>query len=156
MDIIFVCGFSVKKKLDISNKASFEKIQNDILVVLNKAQISINLAIAWFTNIILYKKLLEKKEQGVDVKIVIYKDGINHKYGVDLSVFDTTEIRGTRGGIMHSKFCIIDNQIVIEGSYNWTDSAEYKNDEHINIIEGDNSLATEYSLRFKSLKQSNN
>lgn len=155
-DRYVVCGFSVKKKLEINNKASFEKIQNDILVALNKAKISINLAIAWFTNKILYKKLLEKKEQGVDVKIVIYKDGINHKYGVDLSVFDTTEIRGTRGGIMHSKFCIIDNQIVIEGSYNWTDCAEYKNDEHINIIEGDNSLATEYSLRFKSLKQSNN
>ncbi len=155
-DQYVVCGISIKKKLDISNKTSFDKIQNDILVALNKAKISINLAIAWFTNERLYKKLLEMKEQGVDVKVVIYKDGINHKHGVDLSVFDTTEIRGTRGGIMHSKFCIIDNQIVIEGSYNWTDGAEYKNDEHINIIEGDNSLATEYSLRFKSLKQSNN
>ena len=154
-DKYVVSGISVKKKIDIINKASFEKIQNDILVALDKAKVSINLAIAWFTNKVLYQKLIEKKEQGVEIRIVIYKDGINHKHGVDLSVFDTKEIRGTRGGIMHSKFCVIDNQIVIEGSYNWTDCAEFKNDEHINIIEGDNSLATQYSLRFNSFRQKN-
>jgi hypothetical protein len=61
-DHYVVCGISVKKKLDISNKASFDKIQNDILFALDKAKISVNLAIAWFTNERLYKKLLEKKE----------------------------------------------------------------------------------------------
>ena len=32
---------------------------------------------------------------------------------------------------MHEKFCVIDNQIVISGSYNWTDNAELRNAEHI-------------------------
>ena len=51
---------------------------------------------------------------------------------------------------MHDKFCIIDNQIVITGSYNWTDNAEFKNDENIVILK-DNEQATKYSLEYKRL-----
>ena len=34
---------------------------------------------------------------------------------------------------MHNKYCIIDNDTVITGSYNWTTAAETKNDENITI-----------------------
>ena len=66
-------------------------------------------------------------------------------------MFNVVKVRGERGGIMHNKFCVIDNQIVISGSYNWTDNAELKNAENINITENDNELATNYSLEFKKL-----
>jgi len=35
---------------------------------------------------------------------------------------------------MHHKVIIIDNQIVITGSYNFSNNAEYENDENILII----------------------
>lgn len=37
---------------------------------------------------------------------------------------------------MHNKYCIIDNNKVIDGSYNWSKSAIY-NEEHIIIVESE-------------------
>ena len=70
---------------------------------------------------------------------------------MELSQLNVVAIRSERNGLMHDKFCVIDNQIVISGSYNWTNNAEYKNSENINIIEDDNKLATKYSLEFNRL-----
>lgn len=53
---------------------------------------------------------------------------------------------------MHNKFCVIDNQIVITGSYNWSDNAEYKNDENISI-QVDPKQATKYSVKFRELRK---
>ncbi|MBO5631692.1 MAG: DUF1669 domain-containing protein, partial [Aeriscardovia sp.] len=135
----------------IINAAKFENIQSNILATLDKAQISIVVAVAWFTNENLYNKLKEKKNQGVDVRVVLNNDGINKKHGIDISQLNVVEVKSERGGIMHDKFCVIDNQIVITGSYNWTDNAELRNAENVNITENDNSLATKYSLEFNKL-----
>lgn len=51
---------------------------------------------------------------------------------------------------MHDKFCIIDNQIVIHGSYNWTNKAEFKNEENISVTK-DCNASTEFSIKFKEL-----
>ena len=164
-EIISACGYSIgkkcdkfsvlgikrSKKLEVKNTAVFERIQKEILSTLDKAQLSIVLAVAWFTNKELYNKLVEKKEQGLDVRIIINKDGINKKVDLDFSLLNTKKVRSRNGGIMHEKFCVIDNQIVIVGSYNWTNNAELRNAENINITENDNPLATKYSLEFKKL-----
>lgn len=155
-DKYVVSGLIIKKKPIITNTAKFERIQSDILSTLDKAKISITVAVAWFTNDILYQKLVEKKEQGVDVRVIINNDGVNKKHGIDISQLNVVKVRGERGGIMHNKFCVIDNQIVISGSYNWTDNAELKNAENINITENDNELATNYSLEFNKLWNSGN
>ena len=55
-----------------------------------------------------------------------------------------------RGGIMHHKFCVIDNQKVITGSYNWSDNAENKNDENAAVMY-DNDRASDYSVTFREL-----
>lgn len=38
-----------------------------------------------------------------------------------------------RGGIMHLKVAVIDREVVILGSYNWTDPAERQNKEILEI-----------------------
>lgn len=146
-----VSGIRIIKSPSINNTVVFQKIQKDILSTLDKAQISIFVAVAWFTNKILYNKLLEKAKQGVEVRIIVNNDGVNKTHGIDNSILKVREIRSNRGGLMHEKFCVIDNQIVISGSYNWTDNAELRNAENINIIENDNVLATKFSLEFNKL-----
>jgi phosphatidylserine/phosphatidylglycerophosphate/cardiolipin synthase-like enzyme len=37
--------------------------------------------------------------------------------------------------IMHNKFAIIDNRILLTGSYNWTFSANHRNDENLMVID---------------------
>lgn len=80
---------------------------------------------------------MEKKKEGCKVRVIIYANHTNQKHGVDLSPFEHKAIRADRKGIMHHKFCVIDNNITIHGSYNWTTAAETKNNEEISVDKND-------------------
>lgn len=138
----------------IRNEARFRDIQNRILAVLEKAEVSIWVVMAWFTNNELFNMLLKKQAEGINVRLVVYEDYINEKHGVDISkIHEVHRVKKgdhRSGGIMHNKFCIIDSAVVITGSYNWSDAAEYKNDENIEIST-DYTLAKQYSKEFNEL-----
>lgn len=135
----------------VRNEAHFKDIQDKIINALNGARVSIVVAMSWFTNDTLLEKLVQKQNEGVDVKVAIYDDGINKTHGVDLSRLKTVyKVKAERGGIMHNKFCVIDNQLVITGSYNWTNNAETHNDENV-TVQYDPKSATEYSVKFNEL-----
>ena len=51
---------------------------------------------------------------------------------------------------MHNKFCIIDLNKVIYGSYNWTGNAKYNN-ESITITEG-REVAEDFANQFIQLR----
>lgn len=142
-------GFIIKDS-PIINDVTFEDNKNKILATLDRARVSILVAMAWFTENAFAEKLKEKQAQGVEVRIVIYDDGVNANHGANLEGLDVKAIRGTRGGIMHNKFCVTDNQIVINGSYNWSKQAETKNDETVMVLE-DIESATKCSVEFRRL-----
>lgn len=131
------------------------KIQDVIQSELFNATVSIKIAVAWFTNNLLFQPLLMKLMMGVHVEIILNKDDIN------LSACDMIDY--TRfleyGGVlrwnytktlMHEKFCIIDNRVVITGSYNWTNKAEY-NHETISVFKDDASTVWFYANLFNDL-----
>lgn len=136
----------------VQNVAHFQNLEKQVIDAIDQSKVSICIAMAWFTNERIKDKLLEKQKTGVDVDIVIYDDGVNKKHGVDLSEFSYTAVKGSRGGIMHNKFCVIDNQTILTGSYNWTNNAETKNDEVVTILK-DPERASEFTLKFKELKK---
>ena len=146
-----ITGGVIDNNEPIANEAYFQNIEKQVLDALNQAKVSIHVAMAWFTNENIKAKLLEKKKAGIDVDIVIYGDSVNGKYGVDLSELPHTIVKGSRRGIMHDKFCVIDNQIVLNGSYNWTVNAETRNDENVTILK-DPKRASDFSVKFKELK----
>ncbi len=144
-------GGVVQKADPIVNEAHFQDIQSRILKALDSAEVSITLVMAWFTNDTLFQKIVEKQKQGIEVKLAIYDDGINKKHGVDISQVPHVKLKkGIRGGLMHNKFCVIDNQVVITGSYNWSDNAEFKNDENV-TVENDPKQASKYSVEYRRL-----
>jgi phosphatidylserine/phosphatidylglycerophosphate/cardiolipin synthase-like enzyme len=51
---------------------------------------------------------------------------------------------------MHHKFCIIDNKVIISGSYNWTFRARNHNSENIVLIENEDAIKI-FDEVFKSL-----
>lgn len=114
---------------------AFEDIKRIIIEELNKAINTIYVCVAWFTDEELRDVLLAKQQAGVDVRVITYLDGVNHKHGVDFQGIPHIERRSERGGIMHRKYCIIDNHVTISGSYNWTDNASEHNAENIEIIQ---------------------
>lgn len=114
---------------------AFADIKKIIIEELNKAINTIYVCVAWFTDEDLRDVLLNKYKGGVDVRVITYQDGVNKKHGVDFQGIPFIKKRSDRGGIMHRKYCIIDNHITISGSYNWTDNASEHNDENIEIIQ---------------------
>lgn len=134
----------------VKNDVLFDDIANSIINDLEKARVSIHVAMAWFTNQRIADKLVEKFKEGLDVKVVSFDHPVNTRFGVNIDVIPHKVIRGTRGGTMHDKFCIVDNQYVITGSYNWSDNAENKNDENVTIMR-DYDSASDYSVEFRRL-----
>lgn len=132
------------------NEARFDDIANKIINDLENARVSIHICMAWFTNQRIADKLIEKFKEGLDVKVISYDDHTNAKFGVNIENIPHRRIKGTKGGTMHHKFCVIDNQKVITGSYNWSENAEKKNDENAAMIY-DDKFASDYSVKFREL-----
>jgi phosphatidylserine/phosphatidylglycerophosphate/cardiolipin synthase-like enzyme len=140
----------------VANKVHFEDIQNQILAEIDSARFTIWVAVAWFTDSRLFNKLVEKSSHGVNVQVLIMNDDINARTGIRFEDhFETRRIKATGyfQNITHHKFCIIDIERVINGSYNWTVKAQY-NDENITILR-DRDIAKEFSARFIAIKNEN-
>lgn len=124
-------------------EAHFENIRNLIKGNIKEAQTDIKIAVAWFTQRELFAEVLEALNRGVEVSMIIIKDFINCGiYGLPLQQFvdagGKLHFVSNRGWVMHNKFCLFDNSLVITGSYNWTYSAETRNAENVIATDDDN------------------
>ena len=132
----------------------FSNIQFQIESLIKNAEIEINIAVAWFTNDFLFETILRQLDKGVKINLVIINDSINNN--INGLNFDLLVQKGgnlylsENENIMHHKFAIIDNKHLINGSYNWTYFAEYKNHENI-IITDNQEIINSFSIEFKKL-----
>ncbi|MCT4641154.1 MAG: phospholipase D-like domain-containing protein [Bacteriovoracaceae bacterium] len=60
-----------------------------------------------------------------------------------------------KGDMLHHKFAVVDQKIVIIGSQNWSEAANHENDENILIIE-DEHIASQYIEEFERLNRRSN
>lgn len=136
------------------NKSYFEDIEMHIIEEIMGAKKEIDLAVAWLTNVQLIKCLRYKRENGVAIKIIINDDKINKNVDLDsLKDAGCEIIMAHKRGIMHVKFCIIDDKIVISGSFNWTKNAEENNQEQITITKDDVDEVGSFKKRFNELTE---
>lgn len=119
--------------------AYFSGIQDVIVRQILNAKESLKIAMAWFTNPVIFDSLLKACRKGIEVTLLINNDLINNRpnglpfnkliqNGAQLYIAESPSL-------IHHKFCIIDEKVVIDGSYNWTVLAEKNNDENIVVIE---------------------
>lgn len=146
-----------RKQMNVDNSVTHysKNIQNVIQKELFKATQSIRIAVAWFTNNLLFQPLLMKLALGVKVEIIINMDDINYSQDNELDFDDFVN----KGGVLrwndskkllHDKFCVIDDNVVISGSYNWTNKAEYNN-EVVCVYMGDARTTSFYNGLFREL-----
>lgn len=134
----------------------FKGIKDQIIENISKAKNSLKIAMAWFTNYDIFEKLLELRERNVSIDLIVINDLINNG-GYCLNFNELIEKGGSVylsefPSMMHHKFCIIDDEILINGSYNWTYYAENINEENILIIKGKtiiNSFVAEFDRLLK-------
>lgn len=104
-----------------------------------------------FTSMPIAKALLNAHKRGVNVQIILDKSQRNNNYssytffknsGIPISV-------DSNHAIAHNKIIIIDKEIVITGSYNFTNAAEEKNAENILIIKSP-VISQDYLLNWQT------
>ena len=140
-------------------KAHFSQIREAIQHEINASKTSITAAIAWLTDPELFNALVKVARRGVSVRIALLDDAINRR-----AVLARENLTAANGycywipetgraeGSLHHKFCVIDDNIIITGSYNWTHRAS-RADENIMIVQGDPKLADGYLQAFEALLQ---
>jgi hypothetical protein len=109
----------------------------------------------------LAEALIAANRRGVKVRVLL--DGSQdeqyhsqgrylHESGVNVRVDRSHMLSpGDNEGIMHNKFAVIDSNTVLTGSYNWTESAEVRNDENLLVITDAPYLAEKYRHQFETL-----
>jgi len=111
--------------------------QKAIIKNINQAQAFINIAMYIFTDREIALPLIKARERGVKVRLYLDQDQVDYKYSQSRFLVQKgikTRI-STNNYIMHNKFAIIDNRILLTGSYNWTFSANHRNDENLMVID---------------------
>lgn len=137
---------------EIEVEIHFEEIQSQIIEQIRNAKFSIWIAVAWFTDKMIMRELYNKKQEGVNVRLVVLDDEINKQYGFKYEDYFETKRAQPTGkfkNIMHHKFCVIDLKTIIHGSYNWTNKARW-NKETISI-DVSRELAEKFATEFIEL-----
>lgn len=138
--------------------AHFKNIRKEIIPLLDNANSEVLIAMAWFTSRELFEALIDCRERGVKVELVLLDNAINWMdYAPDFNRLIEADgiIRVARADIgqMHHKFCIIDSKTAITGSYNWTYYAERYNKENI-IITDEKDIIDSFKSEFQELTES--
>ncbi len=115
----------------------YDNPQKEIIKNINQAEAFINIAMYIFTDREIALPLVKAQERGVKVRLYLDKDQVDYKYSQSRFLVQKgikTRI-SSNNYIMHHKFAIIDNRLLLTGSYNWTFSANNRNDENLLIID---------------------
>jgi phosphatidylserine/phosphatidylglycerophosphate/cardiolipin synthase-like enzyme len=119
--------------------------------LLDNAQSSVYFLAYSFTADPLGEAIRRRAAAGIKVAGVMEADQVASNIG---SEYDTFRAAGldvrldSNPGLMHHKVMIIDDQIVVTGSYNFTASAETTNDENLIVIY-DPAIAGQFMQEFE-------
>jgi hypothetical protein len=115
----------------------YDNPQKEIIKNINQAEAFINIAMYIFTDREIALPLIKARERGVKVRLYLDKDQVDYQYSQSRFLVQKgikTRI-SSNNYIMHHKFAIIDNRLLLTGSYNWTFSANHRNDENLMVID---------------------
>ena len=160
---LFRGGYRIKnKKPQIIKKANIEFdiyfapedkfLSSALLPLINSASYSIRFMIYAFTNQDIAEALERQFDKGVKIYAVFDEDQTHSRYseyeellnyGIDVKV-DSNSYK------LHNKVMIIDDNITITGSYNFTVSAEKRNDENSLVIKSKDFTA-QYINEFEKI-----
>jgi len=138
-----------------SVKVYFSLVNNPekaIITELSYAKESIDIAMYYFTDRELARAVIDAYNRGVRIRVYLDNGQREAKYSKScyLEKNGITIRYSDNPYIMHHKFCVVDNKVLITGSYNWTASARERNNENLLIID-DAKLVQEYLLEFNRL-----
>jgi phosphatidylserine/phosphatidylglycerophosphate/cardiolipin synthase-like enzyme len=126
--------------------------QEAVITEISHAQKSIDIAMYSFTSREIAQALIEARGRNVKIRVVLDKAQRKERYsksryliskGIDAKYHIAS-------GLMHNKFAVIDGKELLTGSFNWTASANKKNEENL-LIMTNQDVIQKYEDRFEYL-----
>lgn len=131
-----------------------QKAQPKLISIINSSKKSLDVAIYSFTDPQIAAAIRGAKQRGVAVRLITDREqSTSRSQKSNLSLLKRTGIPikiNTHSGIMHLKVTIADNSIATTGSFNYTKSAENKNDE-VFVILTDSKTASGFEKEFNRM-----
>ena len=124
-----------------------------LINLISKTRTSLDIAMFTINNVRIAEEIKNIFNKGIKLRIITDSECIKMSssnvyslaaIGVNIKIDDSSRYH------MHHKFCVIDNSVVITGSFNWTDQAVNHNQENLLFLE-DQNLAMQYSNEFQKL-----
>lgn len=146
-------GIAIQPQNKTSVECHFEHIGEKVIKKIISAKKSIKIAMAWFTNFDIFRVIKHKLESSdVEITLVTNNDLINNGgyclnfneligAGLKIYLYEYPDM-------LHHKFCIIDDELVMTGSYNWTFFSEAVNRENMLIIKDDDMVTDSFIDEF--------
>lgn len=130
------------------------EIKKRIISEIKRANQNIYIAMAYFTDKDIANELINSFNNNTNIEVILSSSNENEdikkilsEKGIAVHAFETGDTRG----MMHHKFCLIDNKISITGSYNYTYNASSNNIENIQVSD-DSYIYRQYLAEFERLK----
>jgi phosphatidylserine/phosphatidylglycerophosphate/cardiolipin synthase-like enzyme len=125
-----------------------------VVAEINKAQKRILVQAYEFTSRAIADALIEAKKRKVDVRVIIDKKAGESQYSVIklLKENGITCYGDSHHRIAHNKVIVIDEAVVLTGSYNWTEAAQKHNAENMLVIH-EAGLIQAYILNWNEHKE---
>ena len=124
-----------------------------LINLLSKTKLSLDIAMFTINNVRIAEEIKNLFYKGIKLRIISDSECIKMatsniyslaSIGINIKTDDSVRYH------MHHKFCVIDNSVVVTGSFNWTDQAVKHNQENLLFLENKN-LAMKYSNEFQKL-----
>jgi phosphatidylserine/phosphatidylglycerophosphate/cardiolipin synthase-like enzyme len=128
--------------------------QDSLVQELQKAQHEILVQAYSFTADPLTFALIDAKKRGVNVEVLLDRSNEVDRYS-DLHILlekGLAPLIDAEHAIAHNKVVIIDQKVIVTGSYNFTNQAEGENAENMVILKGHPELARQYRENFMAHK----
>ena len=126
--------------------------RNAIIQQIKLATSSLKICVFTISDNDIAKEIMTAHKKGISVKIITDNDK-SFDLGSDIEQMANSGIAtkiDNSPSHMHHKFCIIDNDTLITGSYNWTRSAAERNQENI-LINKEPKVIKSYFKEFDKL-----
>jgi hypothetical protein len=140
------------KALEIMIQPHFNGLAEQVSFHLSTTTNNIKAAVCWFSHTRIFEALICKLRSGVRVELLIEFDNQNiRENGLDFQSFIDMGgmlFANCNPGLMHHKFAILDDKMVLTGSFNWTYNSNAEN----LLVTDDQRVVTDFQQEFERQK----
>jgi cardiolipin hydrolase len=129
-------------------------VRQRLVRAIEESRKTIDIAVYNFTASELAEALYAAQARGVRIRMLVDREmaetGGSGVRGLRLNGIPVRSLGVAEQSLMHNKFAVFDEQLVVTGSYNWTNSAEYANYENLVVLD-EPALVARFQQEFQRL-----